>query len=65
MVTMEAGKVNYLFYDRERMDIMSLAQPKRTYLAGPMSGRPHWNYPEFMKAAAHLRENGHYVFNPA
>lgn len=35
------------------------------YLAGAMSGIPHFNFPAFHKAAAMLRAEGHYVFNPA
>jgi hypothetical protein len=37
----------------------------KIYLAGPMSGRPHYNYPAFMKAAHLLRRSGYDVFNPA
>jgi hypothetical protein len=37
----------------------------RTYLAGPMSGLPDFNYPAFNAAAAKLRAAGHFVFNPA
>ncbi len=37
----------------------------RIYIAGPMSGIPHFNYPLFNAVAAKLREQGHSVFNPA
>lgn len=35
------------------------------YLAGPMSGLPENNHPEFVAAATALREMGCFVFNPA
>lgn len=37
----------------------------RVYLAGPMSGLPHSNYPAFNAMAARLRALGHHVENPA
>lgn len=37
----------------------------KLYLAGPMSGYPESNYPAFHAAAAKLRAEGHFVFNPA
>ena len=39
--------------------------PERLYLAGPMSGRPHSNFPLFNRVAGLLRARGHEVFNPA
>lgn len=39
--------------------------PKRIYLAGPMQGYPHFNFPRFNAVARALRSNGHEVFNPA
>jgi hypothetical protein len=38
---------------------------ERLYLAGPMRGIPHFNFPAFDAAAARLREAGFVVFNPA
>lgn len=36
-----------------------------TYICGPMSGLPDFNYPAFNSAAKQLRDRGHTVFNPA
>lgn len=36
-----------------------------TYIAGPMTGHPDWNYPAFHEAAAQLRGIGYDVVNPA
>ena len=38
---------------------------KKLYLAGPMSGYPNHNFAAFNRAAAKLRAEGYYVFNPA
>lgn len=37
----------------------------KMYLAGPMRGYAHFNFPAFNNAAKWLREQGHVVFNPA
>lgn len=39
--------------------------PRKLYLAGPMAGLPDRNFPLFNRVAAHLRQRGHAVFNPA
>lgn len=38
---------------------------KRLYVAGPMTGLPHFNFPAFHAAAAFLRAAGFEVDNPA
>jgi hypothetical protein len=35
------------------------------YLAGPMKGKPYFNFPTFHHVTARLRAEGHVVFNPA
>lgn len=37
----------------------------KVYLAGPMSGKPDFNFPAFFEAARLLRLVGHTVFCPA
>lgn len=37
----------------------------RVYLAGPMTGIPGFNFPEFDRHAGVLEAMGHTVFNPA
>jgi len=39
--------------------------PLRLYVAGPMSGIPNLNHPEFDRVTAALRAVGHEVFSPA
>lgn len=38
---------------------------RRVYLAGPMRGIPHFNFPAFHAAAKELRARGYKVFSPA
>ncbi len=37
----------------------------RIYIAGPMTGLPEFNFPEFVLVARILRSKGFEVFNPA
>lgn len=37
----------------------------KIYVAGPMRGKPDFNFPAFDKASRFLRRLGHTVFNPA
>ena len=37
----------------------------KVYLAGPMTGKPDWNFPLFNEVAGKLRAKGHTVFNPS
>lgn len=38
---------------------------KKIYVAGPMQGVPHFNFPRFHAITAAMRANDHIVFNPA
>lgn len=40
-------------------------EPKRVYIAGPMTGYEDYNYPAFNAAAERWRAAGWHVFNPA
>lgn len=39
--------------------------PRRMYIAGPMTGIPHFNYPAFNEATEYYRDIGYHVENPA
>lgn len=54
--------------DSEFHDPLADGRPKevhRLYVAGPMSGYPQNNYPEFHHASDLLRDHGYIVVNPA
>lgn len=38
---------------------------KKVYIAGPMTGKPDWNFPAFFEAERQLSELGYEVINPA
>jgi hypothetical protein len=40
-------------------------KPLRLYIAGPMTGIPHLNFPAFHAEAARLRALGYEIVNPA
>lgn len=40
-------------------------KPLRVYIAGPMSGIPDYNFPEFARITKKYRDMGHTVFSPA
>jgi|DewCreStandDraft_4_1066084.scaffolds.fasta_scaffold125784_2 hypothetical protein len=42
-----------------------MAEPKRIYIAGPMTGMPEHNFPAFHAAAERFRKAGWHVANPA
>ena len=42
-----------------------MADPKRIYISGPMTGLPDLNFPAFYAAADALRQAGHAPVNPA
>jgi hypothetical protein len=42
-----------------------MADNDRTYIAGPMTGYPEFNFPAFYAKAAEERAKGHVVINPA
>lgn len=49
----------------QRYDASGPKVPVRTYIAGPMTGLPEFNYPAFNEAARQLRALGFEVENPA
>ena len=44
---------------------MTSTKPTVVYLAGPMSGRPNYNFDEFNRITGILRDRGVRVLNPA
>lgn len=52
-------------YGYLKCDICEIIKLPRLYLAGPMTGLPENNYPEFNRIADYLRRQGFHVENPA
>lgn len=48
-----------------RKDNDEMKPKRKIYIAGPMRGLPHYNYPAFMRAEARLSAMGYEVVNPA
>ena len=48
-----------------RFPTLAIHGPPRAYIAGPMRGYAHYNFPAFDAAAAKLRAQGWAVVNPA
>jgi hypothetical protein len=42
-----------------------MSKVTKVYLAGPMSGKPEFNFPAFFQGADFLRGEGYEVFSPA
>lgn len=51
--------------NRDMVPTSTEHHPMKFYVAGPMRGIPEFNFPAFNAAAAKLRADGHFVFNPA
>jgi hypothetical protein len=52
-------------HTRNHLPSFKQGHPMKVYVAGPMRGIPEFNFPAFNAAAAKLRADGHFVFNPA
>lgn len=62
---MNAMTTNTVKHTPDTRGWQDISTSKRVYLAGPMTGIPHFNYPAFHAAASALRADGCTVFNPA